>query len=103
VPNHISINKINERVKEEKGFLRREVKQVTLSGYCSGSLVAKRCLCSCSDSVGILSMPTDNGATLEMKTHTLIIFNSQVHITLLLDQNNCDLAIFDNVFNQEKE
>ena len=34
------------RVKEEKGFLHREVMQVTLSGYWLDSLVTKLCLCS---------------------------------------------------------
>jgi len=39
----------------------------TSPGYCIGSLVANRCLCSCSDSVGVLNRPASNGATSEME------------------------------------
>lgn len=39
-------NEKMNKVKEEKGFLRREVMQVTLPGYLLGLLVAERCLCS---------------------------------------------------------
>jgi len=35
------------KVKEEKGFLHKEVMQVTPSGYWPGSLEIERCLCSC--------------------------------------------------------
>ena len=34
------------KVKEEKGFLRREVMQVTPPWYCRGSLAVELCLCS---------------------------------------------------------
>lgn len=34
------------KAKEEKGFLHRQVMQVTPSGYYLGSLVAEPCLCS---------------------------------------------------------
>lgn len=34
------------KAKEEKGFSRGEVKQEIPLGYCLGSLVVERCLCS---------------------------------------------------------
>jgi len=40
------MEKIN-KAKQEKGFLHREVMQVTPLGYYRGSLAAERCLCSC--------------------------------------------------------
>ena len=55
-------------MKEEKGFLRREVKQVTLLGYFLGSLVVDQCLCLYSDFDGVLSRSASSEATPEMKT-----------------------------------
>jgi len=58
-------NKI--KVKEEKWFLHKEVKQVTPLRYCPGSLAVEQCLCSWSDPIEVLSRLAGKGATLEMK------------------------------------
>lgn len=60
-------------MKEEKGFLRREVKQETLSGYYPGLLGMDKCSCSCNDSVGVLSKFIGSRETPEKKNNTLKI------------------------------
>ena len=42
----------NTKVKEEKGFLCREVKQATPPGYWPGSLAVEQCVCSCITPLG---------------------------------------------------
>ena len=51
----------------------------------------------------VLNMPAGSEATPEIKTKTLIIFNSHLHITLLLDWNNCEMERFVGVWNQERK
>ena len=44
-----------------------------------------------SDSVGVLSKPAGSGATLEMKTYTLKIFNTQAKLPFPISKH-CDQA-----------
>jgi len=61
-------------VKEEKGFLHREVKQETPMGYYLGSLAPEQCLHSWSDSS--MSRPVGSRTTTNMKNYTLNILSS---------------------------
>ena len=42
----------NTKAKEEKGFLRKEVKHATPPGYWPGSLAVEQCVCSCVTPLG---------------------------------------------------
>jgi len=68
-------------VKENKGFLCMEVKQVISPGYCPGLLARKQCLCFQSDSIRVFSRLAGSGATPEMKNYTLNILRSQITST----------------------